>query len=291
MKHYLFLLLIPLFLACGETEKEKQLQAKVDSLMAISSSDKETIGEYLKSIQEIQTNINAIKEKEQIISTRTSGDIELTETDIESINSDIDAIYDLVVENKKKLAYLRSKMKKSASKNIELKKMVDRLTAEMNHKDQSIAELKIILEQKDVDITVLDEKIQELSISVGELQNENEEQEELIGEQDAELHKAYYVTGSRKSLKEKGIITKEGGFIGIGGIKKIHQNSSEFKEIDIREVTEISLNSSKKILLVSSHPNSSYKIVKNNKGKFDKINISNPDDFWKMSKYLVIELK
>ena len=125
MKPYLILLLIPIFLfSCGETKEEIRLKKQVDSLMSITSEDQVAINEYLKAFNEIQENLNEIKEKEKIITTKTVGDVELEEADVESINNDILAIYEMMQENKKKLAYLRNKLNKSNSKNVELQRTI-----------------------------------------------------------------------------------------------------------------------------------------------------------------------
>ncbi len=291
MRAYLFLLLIQFFFACGESKREKELQHLVDSLSNINGSSGEKMSEYISSIQEVQDNLDAIKERERIITTRTGGNIELDETDVEGINNDINAIHNLIVENKKKLAYLRKKMKNSNEKVSDLQKMVDRYIVEMDEKDAIVADLRTLLEQKDIDINKLDEKIKDLASNIEELETESKEKTEIIDKQDKKINKAYYVIGTKKFLKAKKIVTKRGSFVGIGGITKIHQTSNEFTEIDIRTMTEISLNSSKKIKIYSNHPDNSFDIEKNDKGKYEKFIITNPEMFWKMSKYLVIEIK
>ncbi len=291
MKRYLIILLIPFIFACGETEEEKLLKERVDSLTAVTGADSQTINEYLKAFNEIQANLDEIKEKERIISTRASGDIELEGSDLESINTDINSIYELMTENKKKLAYLRNKIKKSNSKVGEFKKTIERYTIEMNKKDLDINELKATLEQKNIHIAELEGNLNQLNENYETLQTISENQDQVISEQDEALNTAYYVIGTKAELKEKGIITKEGGFIGLGGIKKINESSSSFIKIDIRNITELALNDASKVLLLTNHPDGSFSYEQDDKDNYKKIKINDITKFWKISKYLVVIIK
>ncbi len=291
MKKYLVLLLIPLFFACGKSKEEIRLEREVDSLKRITSQDSESINEYLRVFNEIQQNINEIKQKENIITTKTTGDNELEETDVEAINNDILAIYEMMQENKKKLSYLRRKLAKSNNKNSELKKTIALLNENIARKDVEMADLRAQLQQKNIDISGLNAKLDSLNKSYNELSLENESKDVIIESQDAQINTAYYIIDSKKNLKEKGILESDGGFIGIGSNTKVKLNESEFKQIDIREVTSFDLNDAKKVQLITDHPEGSYEFLKNDKGRYSELSVTNPEEFWKMSKYLVISVK
>jgi len=291
MKKYLILLLIPLFFACGKSKEEIRLEKQVDSLKSITSQDQESINEYLKTFNEIQENINAIKEKENIITTKTIGDNELKDTDVEAINNDILAIYEMMQENKKKLVYLRSKLNKSNSKNSELKKTIRLLNDNIAQKDIEMTDLRTKLEQKNIDISGLNAKIDSLNKDFNELTLENESKDVIIESQEIQMNTAFYIIDSKKNLKEKGILESDGGFIGIGSNTKVKLKESEFKQINIRDSIEFSLNNAKKVQLITDHPEGSFKFEKAANGNYEKLIISNPDKFWKMSKYLVITVK
>jgi len=291
MKKYLILLLIPLFFACGKSKEEIRLEKQVDSLKSITSEDQESITSYLKTFNEIQENINTIKEKENIITTKTVGDNELEDTDVEAINNDILAIYEMMQENKKKLLYLRSRLNKSNSKNSELKKTIQLLNANVVQKDIEMTDLRMKLEQKNIDISGLNAKIDSLNQDFNELTLENESKDVIIESQETLMNTAFYIIDSKKSLKNKGILESDGGFIGIGSNTKVKLKESEFKQIDIRDSLEFSLNNAKKVQLITDHPDGSFRFEKATNGNYDKLIVTNPDEFWKMSKYLVISVK
>jgi hypothetical protein len=291
MKPYLILLLIPFMFSCGETKEEARLKKQVDSLMSITSEDQVAINEYLKAFNEIQENLNEIKEKEKIITTKTVGDVELEEADVESINNDILAIYEMMQENKKKLAYLRNKLNKSNSKNVELQRTIKLLNGNIAQKDLELTDLRTQLEKKNIDISELNIRIEEMDRELANLVFEGLEKDSVITSQDEKLHTAYYIIDSKKNLKEKGILESDGGFIGIGGNKKVKMVESEFFQIDIRELTEFPLNGTKKMQLITDHPDESYEFQTDDEGKYTKLIVTDTEGFWKMSKYLVISTK
>ena len=102
-----------------------------------------------------------------------------------------------------------------------------------------------------------------------------------------ELNTAFYAFGTSKELVKQGVLTKEGGFIGIGKAAKLKDdfNKSYFTKVDITKVLSISI-LAKKAKLITSHPASSYKFV--GEGKVDKLEITDSKEFWSVSKYLVI---
>ena len=105
------------------------------------------------------------------------------------------------------------------------------------------------------------------------------------------MHKAYYASGSYKELKEKGVLAKEGGFLGLGQNTTLSSNvdNEDFTQIDITKTDTIPVHS-KKVELITEHPKGSYKLVENN-GEISYLAIENPSEFWRLSKYMVIETK
>ena len=62
-----------------------------------------------------------------------------------------------------------------------------------------------------------------------------------------------------------------------------------FKEINIKETTSFPLNVNK-AQLMTEHPAGSYKLVEENE-KIAYLEITNPEEFWRVSKYAVVEAK
>jgi hypothetical protein len=283
MKKYLILLLIPILFGCKdvkETPEYMKLLAEKDSVQGITNISGQKINEYLADFNSIADNINQIKEKEKLITVSTNNTSELNTSKRDQINSDIQLIYDLMTKNKQMIANLSKKLKNSNLKIIELEKMITNLNMQLADKDKDINDLKLQLEKLHFDVARLNSNIDSLSTT-------NKEKESTINQKTSELNTAYYVFGTKKELIKNNIISKEGGIIGIGKTTKLSQdfNKDYFKKIDITKITKI-LISAKKAKIVTTHPSSSYHFDGEN--KVDNLVITNIQDFWSASKYLVI---
>jgi predicted nucleic acid-binding Zn-ribbon protein len=262
--------------SCGSSEKEANPLA--DSLSAVNgelsgqlTEKEQALQEFVNSFNEIQENLNAIKEKEKIVSANSqSGDVKSKE---ETIKEDIQAIYDLMSKNKNRINSLSKKLKNANSKIKGLEEMIASLQAQIDAKDGEISDLKSQLEAKNI----------ELSNIVMTLENIEAESEAKT----EKMNTVFYAFGTSKELKEKNVITKEGGFIGLGKSTKVKDdfNKDYFTKIDAAQVTSINIGA-KKAKVITNHPSSSYKLVGDK--TVEKIEITNPDEFWSTSKYLVI---
>ncbi|MBN1252480.1 MAG: hypothetical protein JXR51_16750 [Bacteroidales bacterium] len=288
MRKAIVILLLPFILAsCGNNSEVEKIKAERDSLQNIANNKDMTINDFLKSFNEIESNLETIKQKENIISLKAHGDIELDQTDKDKINDDILAIYELMNTNKKTINNLRYQLKKANIKESEFNKIINRLTQELEQKNEEIELLKNNLAKLNIDVENLNQEIAKLNENLDTLNQVADNQSDLISIQEQKLNTAYFVYGTKKELKENKVITLEGGFIGIGRMEKLMDNFNKdyFKIIDIRKTTSIRL-VSKKAELITTHPANSYYFAGND--KIDSLVIRNPKEFWSVSKYLVI---
>ena len=265
--------------SCGGGGKDGVLSAE-DSLTAVSGGqavriDRQdsSIQSFIRGFNEIQDNLDEIKRKEKIVS-ENSKDPEVRKTKEQQIVDDIQSIYDIMNKNKQRIASLKSKLKDSNQKNDELEKFIARLTTEIEEKDAQINDLKGQLERMNVEMTALN------------LNYEEATQESAVKTE--KLNTAYYAFGTSKELIKNNVLTKEGGFIGMGKTAKMKEdfNKGYFTKVDISVVSEIVLGA-KKAKIITTHPAGSYKI-EGADGKAEKIVITNAEDFWSASKYLVV---
>lgn len=262
--------------SCGNAEKDANPLA--DSLKEINSglsgklNEKElALQEFISAFNEIQENLNTIKEKEKIVvNTSSQGDVKNKE---EQIKEDIQAIYDLMSKNKTRINVLSKKLKDSNLKLEGMQLMIENLQNSLNMKDEEIAELKNKIEGLHIELS-------SLKTNYSDLKGENEVKTSA-------LKSAFYAFGTSKELKEKNIITKEGGFIGFGKTTKVKDdlNKEYFTKIDIDQTTSINIGA-KKAKIITTHPSSSYKLI--GEKNVERIEITNAEEFWSVSKYLVI---
>jgi chromosome segregation ATPase len=286
MKNWCVLLILLAFTACQNVKEDPEyikMLAQIDSLEAISNTDDKQIHKYLGDFNDIQENLNKIKEMENIISLKTANPTEMQDSTKENINNDINVIYDLLQKNKQTIENMKRKLNKSEKKMKELEKMIENLQMQLDEKDTEIAALKDELAKLNIHIEILVTQVDSLTV-------ENKVKDEEIADKTTELNTVYYVFGTQKELITKQILTKEGGFIGLGKMEKLRQdfNKDYFTTADLRELNTVTL-AAKKARLITTHPTNSYKFVGTN--KVDRIEITDAAKFWSASKYMVIVIE
>lgn len=288
MKKGLFLvILIAALVGCNQ-EKIEQLTSEnmaldtgkreADSLMAVA----------LDYFNRIHTDLQAIKQKEGIITLTSEENIEFEQSQEEQILDDILAINDLMDANKKRIQDLESKLKglqnklnkKGTEYNMALKQIEELQNLIVNYQG--------MIAEREAEIVDLKQKLVKKDIEIEELNKVSAEKTATIEKKTGELNTAFYVFGTKKELKDKNVITKEGGILGVGASKKVMDdfNKEYFTQVDITKTSEIPL-FAKKVEILSTHPSDSYSISGLDEGAA-KITIKNAEKFWSASKYLVV---
>lgn len=257
----------------GENPEMDKLKEENEKLKQDLATRDETMNESIRLFNEIEDNLSAIRQKENVINLSRNNDPEFQQDQKERIVEEIQLINSLLEENKNKVNLLRSKLSKADIKAGEMEKMIETLIKKVEEQETLISELRDELTKYDIAMAELTATINETVATVEE--------------KDAELNKAWFVFGTTKELKANGVVTKEGGFIGLGKIVKMREdfNQDYFTQIDITKTKEIPLGA-KKVQILTTHSKESYKLVTNADGSIEKLQITNADKFWSVSKYL-----
>lgn len=277
------ILLVVIFTSCKKYKnKIEQLNASKDSIQMIVDSSNDVILDYVGSMNEIQQNLDSIKRIQNLVNLSLSdSNSENQKTEKEKILSDIALIHNLLNQNKKLVEMLRNKLKTSNLKSDELAQMIQSYAQRIEAKDAEISLLNNEVGMLKINISSLNQKID--SFSVESIQKSN-----LIEQKENELNSVYYCFGSKDELIENNVIEKSGGFLGWGKTLNVKSdfNQDYFVRQDQRTTSEILL-MVKEARLLTFHPDSSYQFEMNDK-IIQKIVITDPADFWKVSKYLII---
>ena len=193
------------------------------------------------------------------------------------------------LNNKEQIAKLQSMLKNSKTNSSQLKRAVESLTQELNAKTQRIEELQAELASKNIRIQELDAAVTDLNAVKSELTAENEAKAKTVAEQDKALNTAWFVFGTKKELKDQKILSGSGLFKKGSVLKDGDVNKDYFTQVDIRTTKEIKLYS-KDADILTTHPTGSYALEKDDKDQLT-LKITNPKEFWSVSKYLVIQVK
>jgi DNA repair exonuclease SbcCD ATPase subunit len=260
-------------------ELEKLTKENQELKNKLENKDNE-VNAFIQSFNEIEGNLEVIKQRENVLKGTTSS-IELQKTKQEQIADDINAIGELLAKNKEKIAQLKRKLSKSNSRIVEFEKMIKLLNEQILQKDNDIALLKEELERAN-------SSYKELFIEYIAKVEEVEETKEELKQTNDKLNTAFYAFGTSKELLDKKVITKEGGFIGMGKAEKLRNdfNVDYFTQIDITKIKSLDLKA-KRAKLITTHPTGSFSFEM--KGKvFDKLIVTDSEKFWSASKYLVV---
>lgn len=273
---------VALLASCtGTGQKKDALQLQNDSLMLELSDRDAELDEIMGAFNEIQEGFREINEAENRVDLQ-GGAME-SKSSAEKIKEDIRFISQKLQDNRARIAELEKQLQNSNYQSAQLKKAIKNLTAELESKQKQIETLQAELASKNIRIAELDEAVADLNKNVDELTAENVAKTETVAAQDKALNTAWYVFGTKSELKDQKILKR-------GDVLKDNEfNKDYFTEIDIRQDKEIKLYS-KRAELLTTHPEGSYELVKDDKSQLT-LKITNPSQFWSVSRYLVIQVR
>ena len=261
----------------------KDLKAENDSLLMELTQRNAELDEMMGTFNEVQEGFRRINAAESRVDLTRGTISENSATAKQQIASDIEFITKQMEENKAQIAKLQAMLKNSKNNSAQLKKAVESLTQELVAKTQRIEELQAELASKNIRIQELDAAVTGLTADKESLAAENEAKAKTVAEQDKAINSAWFVFGTKSELKSQKILEK--GDV----LKSADFNKDYFTQIDIRTTKEIKLYS-KRADLLTTHPAKSYELVNDDKGQLT-LKITNPKEFWSVSKYLVIQVK
>lgn len=262
-----------LFAACtndpGTDPRYQQLKEDTDRAQAMVAERDSTINALFATFNKINDNLRDIRTKQGQLTSPTGASPEGPDME-ERIMNDIRGIDELLAENRELIGRMRSQAKSSAQG---LKAL-----------EQTVAGLEQSMAEKDREVETLKEELSSANSSLATLIDMYRDKSQLADMQRNELNTAYYAVGTSKELRAAGVLTKEGGVAGIGGTNKLnmdHLPRDVFQQIDVLRTQEIT-GLAGKPKLVTSHPSGSYRLDDG------RLEITDPNTFWSVSKYLVV---
>ena len=233
---------------------EQALLQQRDSLTRIIEQKDNEIDDMVATMNDIQDGFRAINEAEQRVTIAKNGE---GTTAAEGIRENMEFIQSQMRQNRELISKLRNQLRQSSVKADQLRRTLDNLTQQLDEKDA-------------------------LTGNVSHLQEESTQKSQTISTQDKQLNTAWFAYGTKKELKAQRIIED-------GKVLRSNFNRDYFTKIDIRVDKEIRLYSrSAKIL--TAHPQSSYTLAQDANKQYI-LRITNPQQFWSTSKYLVVLVK
>ena len=285
-----FFLSLTIFSCASNSESVSEESRRIDSLQSVLSSKDQAINSlefqklnddsivnlYALYIQKIKDNINEINKQELIINNKKNNP-DFIDKDTTDIIKSIKILSKKLQENESMITALNNAVKQEKNKNSQFASKVTDLKEEIARSNREVYYLK--------------EELNSMNASFEAIFKKYNLQNKKISDLNQKLNEVAYVIGSKSELLDNGVLTKSGGLIGIGKTRKLNSdlNTEYFTYASKYNLLNISLGY-KTVRLMTAHPSNSYRLSNLNE-IIDSLIIINQDDFWRNSKFLVIEVK
>ncbi|MDR1725770.1 MAG: hypothetical protein LBR28_05200 [Bacteroidales bacterium] len=273
--------------SCGKKELEEKLitqQALNDSIQAALNKRNAEVEDLFAQLNEIEQSLDEMSAKYVDVNKLKNASGEMTADKRNKIKAQLADISQVLSSNKAKVDALNRKITTTTKDNDAMKRFVTNLETRIFEQEQQIQALTNELEQKKATIINLNKNIDDLN-------KQNTSKDQHIMQIEDEKNTAYVFIGTRKELIERGVITREGGFLGIGrkSLLSGDANLDDNNRIDIRRISDINL-PGKKINIITPQPEAAYRLNGEEK-KPTSLTITDPAKFWEKSRVLIIEIK
>jgi len=279
---FLFALILLFASGCNKDLKRELEQLRQDKQQMQSTIDEQnsTISAFRNTLNEVDQKFKTAIKDEEVLQ-KIEGE--------EDLNSRVkvltEEINKLMQQNQEKLEAQNKNLSNSRYR-------ISLLRKEVNKMQESIASKADSIKMFENRVVMQDDKISEMENQISMLKKKNSQQTEDIDDLDHKLNTVAYVIGTSGDLIEKGVIEKVGGFLGIFGRTEKLKSDFElapFTTINRMDMTTIGVNT-KKLEMITTHPSGSYELQMEN-NMITKLVITDPEKFWKASKFLVIKVR
>ncbi len=288
IKFYAIITALVLSVSCVENSgKYKAAVAQRDSLVIEKQVLDSNYNQTITLLNDIENGFAVISQNESQMKVNLKG-VEGSKTDKRQlIETQMIAIKETMELNRAKIAELRKLESKKRKANSMLSQTITRLQTELDEKGVQILSLQAELDQKNIKINELNTTVNDQSQNIANQQSVMEQQKVTIKGQDADMKKVWYSVATSEKLKETKIISTSGIFQSRKAMGNEFENNA-ITQVDMRNISTIPTDS-KRIKIISSHPQSSYTLVTGDDKKIT-IKITNTTKFWSVSRYLVVQI-
>lgn len=284
MKKLLFFMClasIVAFMSCGgETEK---LKSAKDSVENVNAQQKEILYDLTETLVEVSTSLDSIAAGEGLLKRTDEGKALTRQQVIANLNS----FKQMLAENREKLNKMEQQLSQRNDQIGKLSALIKHLNNELDEREARIVKLEEIISDQKSTIRDLESAVETSKLALSEMEEQNVQQREQLSQQDASMYAVYFTFGTKKQLKERGLLSG-GGLFKKKKADMSNVDKTQFSKADRRLMSEIQLPSgSAKVM--SGQPSDSYEIIEKNDDKC-VLKITNAARFWNVSDVLIIML-
>ena len=272
------------FSSCNyESPKYKALKAQNDSIKTVQQALERDAQEYVFIFNHIGKDLDKIKNKEGEYIGQIKTQLKIEEN--AAVNDNIAKINSIFQANQEEIGKLKKQARHNAFRASELQRNVDTIRLQLEEETTKNVTLQDEVAAKNVNIDKLNADLQALTTELDATKKQLADQTSLVAKYEVDLFTGYYITGSKSDLRNKKVLTKTG--LCKTALFYEAANNANFTKVNILETTVITLPNSVKGKVLSAHPKSSYRFAKQGDDKV--IQITNPEIFWSITNYLVIQ--
>ncbi len=273
--------------SCQETIGLEEHQKSTSELLNRNDSLERI---YIATLDEIDNNLDMIKYKQGVLILGPNTNVDFGTSKKQQIINNISMINTLLEDNKLKIASLEKSLSYYKAGKKELIHSIDLTVEKVKNQQKQIEDFKTALIERDFKINELNNTIQNQNLSIQNQDKSIQELAQLNKSQETKLNKTYFTYGTYKQLKQKHVIQNKSGLLSLKKVKVLSKdiNKEEFSEIDMYKNTAISMYG-KNPEIISTHPDGTYKLERKS-DELALLTISDPENFWKVSKYLVVQV-
>lgn len=293
---FIIILIILFFAACNENQTSEPV-----SQTRLEKENRELKEEIAKRDRFIKTAMKIIREVDESLEQVNNTHITLIEESHEMKTNQKARWKEIGSHMLNEIETMNEYLKKSKNKILSLETQLSDYKKKFNDFNLIVRSLKNAILQKQEAIDSLKKEIKQHMEKIAELRKEISAKDETIYEQDqiigtqeemiagisSKLNTRYFIIGTKRRLKQEGIIQKKGGVLGMGTTWVLSPSlkNCKFKCIDKSHPTIIVGAKVKQIL--PERDKRSYDIANIKDGTASVLVIYKPDIFWQ-SRYLAI---
>src|SRR5690554_923528 len=231
MKYLTLILAVLVTVSCRNYKREaEQLEVRLDSLQKVAQERETTINGIVQDFEAIQEDLDSIRKMERLIPESGESERRLTGSQRQQILNDIQNINNVLAENQELIGNLKRRISNSNLQTGKLESMVNEL-------EQQSEQLRQQLQQRDTEVSDFAEQVKEQRENIELLQRQLTEateygtlQSDTLKMRTVALNRAFYAVGTIGELRDRGIVDRQGGILGIGSTPIIRQdfNPDEF---------------------------------------------------------------
>ena len=273
------------------TAENEALKKEIAELSVSNQEYKEGLGlfesdieQYRSVLAEIEKNIAAVDTKHQML-INLKGDVKGDKEVGEDIVAHIDHIHEIMLNNKHKINHLHNSLNNATAEEGMHKDSIQVL-------DQTFYDLATAVYVQDKVIKGMHALIVDDSQMIKELEGKYESQKMETEVLHYIINTKFYVIGTKEELLDQGVITAEGGVVGLGRQYRLNAEANVTLFTPLNAVEEYIIKfEAKNAKVLTIHPEENYLFLGEEDNTITGIEINDYKAFWDKSDFLVIEIK